>query len=69
MSETVQRPDEADQETSKLSIVLTGAAYMLGATALWVVLALTTDRTHHLAPVIIAVVPGVIARVSEREVA
>ena len=51
-----------------LSTVLTGAAYMLGATALWVVLALITDRTYHLAPVIIAAVPGVIARVSEREV-
>ena len=68
MSNAVQRPSEAQEQASTISTVLTGAAYMLGATALWVVLALSTDRTYHLAPVIIAAVPGVIARVSEREV-
>jgi hypothetical protein len=68
MSDAPEPPSQAKEEDSNLSAVLTTAGFILGATALWVGLALTTDRTYHLAPVIIAAVPGVLARASERDI-
>jgi len=47
---------------------LAGAAFVAVATATWVALTLATDSTYHLAPVVIAVAPGVIARVSETKI-
>jgi hypothetical protein len=68
MSDAPEPLSQAKEEDSNLSAVLTTAGFILGATALWVGLALTTDRTYHLAPVIIAAVPGVLARASERDI-
>ena len=56
------------EETSTLSMIAGGAAFLAAATVVWVLLTIATDRTYHLAPVIIAVAPGVIARVSERRI-
>ena len=49
-------------------MILGGAAFLAAATAVWVALTLATDRTYHLAPVVIAIAPGVIARASERRI-
>ena len=50
------------------AMILGGAAFLAAATAVWVALTLATDRTYHLAPVVIAIAPGVIARASERRI-
>lgn len=51
-----------------MSTLLGGAAFVVGATAVWVALTLATSQTYHLAPVVIAAAPGVIARVAERRI-
>jgi hypothetical protein len=67
MSDAAEPPSEVE-EGSAVSTLLGGAVFVAAATAVWVVLTLATDRTYHLAPVVIAAGPGVIARVSEREI-
>ena len=67
MSDAAGPPSEVE-EGSAASTLLGGAVFVAAATAVWVVLTLATDRTYHLAPVVIAAGPGVIARVSEREI-
>ena len=68
MSDAPEPPSQAKTEDSNPSAVLTTAGFILGATVLWVGLALTTNRIYHLASVIIAAIPGVLARASERDI-
>lgn len=73
VSDSTQPHREAQQhrdaeESSTIWTLLGGAALLLGATAIWVALTLATDRTYHLAPVVIAAAPGVAARALERKI-